>query len=89
MFDIQSIDPSFGRVLLEFQAIVERKKYVQSLCKEKSQDIDVCFRNSKIEDLCLDFTLPGYPDYVDASACSSEMVSFLKSYKFSVVRDFG
>lgn len=66
MFDIQSIDPAFGGVLLEFQAIVEGK----------SQDVDLSFRSSKIEDLCIDFTLPGYPDYVHVSACSSKMVSF-------------
>ncbi|KAK4481047.1 hypothetical protein RD792_011916 [Penstemon davidsonii] len=64
VFDIQSIDPAFGRTLLEFQAIVERKRYLRSLCEENSHDLDLCFRNTKIEDLCLDFTLPGYPDYV-------------------------
>ena len=25
---------------------------------------DLCFRWAPIEDLCLDFSLPGYPDYI-------------------------
>ncbi|KAI3474020.1 hypothetical protein Pfo_028808 [Paulownia fortunei] len=75
LYDIQSFDPAFGRALLEFQAVVERKEYLRSLCEEKSHDLDVRLRNSKIEDLCLDFTLPGYPDYVLVSGSDSKMVN--------------
>ncbi|KAG8376513.1 hypothetical protein BUALT_Bualt09G0071200 [Buddleja alternifolia] len=74
IYDIQSFDPAFGRALLEFQAVVERKAYLMSHCEEKSQDLDVCLRSTKIEDLCLDFTLPGYPDYALVSASDSKMV---------------
>ncbi|KAL0338398.1 UNVERIFIED_CONTAM: E3 ubiquitin-protein ligase UPL4 [Sesamum angustifolium] len=75
LYDIQSFDPASGRALLEFQAVVERKEYLRSLCKEESPDVDVCLRNTKIEDLCLDFTLPGYPDYVLVPETDSTMVN--------------
>lgn len=32
------------------------------------------FRDTSIEDLCLDFTLPGYPDIVLASGAHHSMV---------------
>ncbi|XP_011094716.1 E3 ubiquitin-protein ligase UPL4 isoform X1 [Sesamum indicum] len=75
LYDIQSFDPASGRALLEFQAVVERKEYLRSVCKEESADLDVCLRNTKIEDLCLDFTLPGYPDYVLVPETDSRMVN--------------
>ncbi|PSS23680.1 E3 ubiquitin-protein like [Actinidia chinensis var. chinensis] len=65
VYDIYSFDPGLGRALLEFQAVVERKRYFESICGENSTfKLDSCFRNTTIEDLCLDFTLPGYPDYI-------------------------
>ncbi|KAL0409876.1 UNVERIFIED_CONTAM: E3 ubiquitin-protein ligase UPL4 [Sesamum latifolium] len=75
LYDIQSFDPASGRALLEFQAVVERKEYLRSLCNEESPDFDVCLRNTKIEDLCLDFTLPGHPDYVLVPETDSRMVN--------------
>jgi len=33
------------------------------------------FRDQRFEDLCLDFTLPGYPDIVLASGTDHSMVS--------------
>ncbi|XP_075474736.1 E3 ubiquitin-protein ligase UPL4-like isoform X1 [Primulina tabacum] len=75
--DIRSFDPSLGKALLEFQAVVERKRCLRSLSEEESQDpsVGVCLRSIKIEDLCLDFTLPGYPDYDLVSAPDSKMVN--------------
>jgi E3 ubiquitin-protein ligase TRIP12 len=65
LYDIQSFDPELGRTLLEFQALVNRKKKMGSAFGENSSSaLDACFWNTKIEDLYLDFTLPGYPDYV-------------------------
>lgn len=65
LYDIQSFDPELGRTLLEFQALVNRKKNMGSAFGENSSSaLDACFWNTKIEDLYLDFTLPGYPDYV-------------------------
>lgn len=38
---------------------------MESISSENSTlKLDSSFRNTRIEDLCLDFTLPGYPDYV-------------------------
>ncbi|KZV58123.1 hypothetical protein F511_37571 [Dorcoceras hygrometricum] len=73
--DIRSIDPSLGKALLEFQATVERKRYLKSLSEEESQDPGLCLQSTKIEDLCLDFTLPGYPDYDLVLAPDSKMVN--------------
>ncbi|KAL2481452.1 E3 ubiquitin-protein ligase UPL4 [Abeliophyllum distichum] len=36
--------------------------------------LDLCFRNTRVEDLYLDFTLPGYPDYA-LIAASDKMVN--------------
>ncbi len=60
LYDIETLDPELGRTLLEMQALVRRKQ-----CLEASgQAADgLCFRGSRLEDLCLDFTLPGYPEY--------------------------
>lgn len=65
MYDIQSFDPELGRTLLEFSALVTRKKKMGSTSGENSSSaLDACFWNTRIEDLYLDFTLPGYPDYI-------------------------
>ncbi|KAL5716115.1 HECT-type E3 ubiquitin transferase [Ranunculus cassubicifolius] len=55
LYDFDSFDPGIGRILVEFQALVDRKKALVSS--------DFSFRDMSIEDLSLDFTLPGYPDY--------------------------
>lgn len=76
MYDIQSFDPELGRTLLEFQALVNRKKFLESVIEENSPpEFDLCFRDTRIEDLCLDFTLPGYPDYALASGPDHKMVT--------------
>ncbi|KAJ9184255.1 hypothetical protein P3X46_004000 [Hevea brasiliensis] len=65
LYDIQSIDPGLGRTLLEFHALVNRRKFMKSALIENSCSIsDACYRNTGIEDLALDFTVPGYPDYI-------------------------
>ncbi|XP_057778989.1 E3 ubiquitin-protein ligase UPL4 [Salvia miltiorrhiza] len=75
LYDIQSFDPALGRTLLEFLALVERNKYLTSHPEENMHDFNVCLRSTKIEDLCLDFTLPGYPDYALGSESQSKMVN--------------
>ncbi|KAI3951878.1 hypothetical protein MKW92_021484 [Papaver armeniacum] len=68
LYDIQSLDPALGRVLLEFQALVDRNRI--------SSPISALYvRNTKIDDLCLDFTLPGYPDYLLTSSEDHGMVN--------------
>ncbi|XP_050242873.1 E3 ubiquitin-protein ligase UPL4 isoform X2 [Quercus robur] len=88
LYDIQSFDPELGRTLLEFQALVNRKKFLESVREENSPpEFDSCFRNTRIEDLFLDFTLPGYPDYVLTSGADHKMVdmSNLEEYISLVV----
>lgn len=64
MYDILSFDAEFGKILQELQVLVERKRFLES-CSNHSQQIEeLGFRGAPIQDLCLDFTLPGYPDFV-------------------------
>ncbi|CAN4121598.1 unnamed protein product [Withania somnifera] len=88
VYDIQSFDPELGGVLLDFQALVERKRHQESLSEGKSSlDLELNFRNTKIGDLCLDYTLPGYPDYVLNSASDAKTVdsSNLEEYVLLIV----
>ncbi|KAJ7977013.1 E3 ubiquitin-protein ligase UPL4 [Quillaja saponaria] len=73
LYDIQSFDPGLGRTLQEFQALVNRQKFSQTGCSMFK--FDLCFRETTIEDLCLDFTLPGYPDIVLSSEPDHLMVN--------------
>ncbi|XP_028775983.1 E3 ubiquitin-protein ligase UPL4 isoform X3 [Neltuma alba] len=76
LYDIQSFDPGLGSVLQEFQAIVNRKKFLESVCGDNYvMEFDACFRDTKIEDLCLDFTLPGYPDIALTSGSDHTVVN--------------
>ncbi|XP_009622742.1 E3 ubiquitin-protein ligase UPL4 isoform X2 [Nicotiana tomentosiformis] len=88
VYDIQSFEPELGRALLEFQALVERKRHLESLSEGKpSLDLELNFGNTKIDDLYLDYTLPGYPDYVFNSASDAKMVdmSNLEEYVSLIV----
>ncbi|GER28678.1 E3 ubiquitin-protein ligase UPL4 [Striga asiatica] len=73
LYDIQSFDPALGKSLLEFQAVIEKRESLMPICGDKSHDVDVLLKDMTIEDLCLDFTLPGYPDY--ALVPDSKMVN--------------
>ncbi|KAG4383684.1 hypothetical protein GLYMA_13G136900v4 [Glycine max] len=76
LYDIQSFDPGLGKVLQEFQALVIRKKFVESVSGGNSElQHGLSFRDTRIEDLCLDFTLPGFPDIVLASGTDHTMVN--------------
>ncbi|KAI4369179.1 hypothetical protein MLD38_017656 [Melastoma candidum] len=73
--DIWSFDPQLGRTLAEFQSLVDRKRALESVCgMDSNLDNNLCFRGSKIEDLCLEFTVPGFPDYVLPISCDCKMV---------------
>lgn len=65
MHDIISFDAEVGKVLEELHALVCRKQFLES-SSDNNQDAiaDLRFCGARVEDLCLDFTLPGYPDYV-------------------------
>ena len=65
LHDILSFDVEFGKILQELQVLVSRKQYLESMGSDNQGAIvDLCFRGAPIEDLCLDFSLPGYPDYI-------------------------
>nr|GMD67633.1 E3 ubiquitin-protein ligase UPL4 isoform X1 [Ipomoea batatas] len=86
IYDIPSFDPELGRTLLEFHALAERKKHVESLRERKSTLMpELYFRNTKIEDLCLDFSLPGYPDYILTSDSETVDLSNLEEYVSLIV----
>ncbi|KAG1365699.1 E3 ubiquitin-protein ligase UPL4 [Cocos nucifera] len=76
IYDIQSFDPKLGRTLLEFQALVNRKKFLESISRKNYKCAsDLYYRNARIEDLCLDFTLPGYSNYELTLESNSKMVN--------------
>ncbi|XP_068492520.1 E3 ubiquitin-protein ligase UPL4 isoform X2 [Phaseolus vulgaris] len=77
LYDILSFDHGLGRVLQEFQALIIRKGVMESVNGGNSelQQCGLTFRDTRIEDLCLDFTLPGYPDIVLASGTDNSMVN--------------
>ena len=64
LHDIKFLDPELGATLQEMQNLVRRKQFLESSGNSKQTSQALLYRNTKIEDLCLDFTLPGYPDYV-------------------------
>ncbi|XP_058090942.1 E3 ubiquitin-protein ligase UPL3-like isoform X2 [Magnolia sinica] len=65
LHDILSFDVEFGKILREMQVLVYRKQYLEARVSNDQKAIaDLRFRGAPIEDLCLDFTLPGYPDYI-------------------------
>ncbi|KAM0991086.1 hypothetical protein ACFX13_009640 [Malus domestica] len=76
VYDILSFDPELGKTLLEFKALVDRKRFSESIHGESTTlKFDSCFRKTQIEDLCLDFTLPGYPDFILSSRPDHKMVN--------------
>ncbi|XP_074312089.1 E3 ubiquitin-protein ligase UPL4 isoform X2 [Silene latifolia] len=87
--DIQTFDPELGRTLLEFQALVDRRRFLEVGCtKNVPHGVILGFRGSSVEDLCLDFTLPGYPDYILASETDDNMMvssSNLEDYLCTVL----
>lgn len=75
LYDIISFDIGLGSSLIEFQALVERQKILcSSFGKSKPVKSEIYFHDTRIEDLSLDFTLPGYPDFMLRSAHDQQMV---------------
>lgn len=65
MHDILTFDAELGKTFQELHVLVCRKQYLESTSGDHSDAImDLRFRGAPIEDLCFDFTLPGYPDYI-------------------------
>ncbi|XP_074275667.1 E3 ubiquitin-protein ligase UPL3-like [Silene latifolia] len=86
LHDILSFDPEIGRTLQELQALVCRKQYLESIGGDHPDAIgELCFRGTPIGDLCLDFTLPGYPDYVLKPGDETVDINNLEEYISLVV----
>ncbi|KAL0923505.1 hypothetical protein M5K25_007564 [Dendrobium thyrsiflorum] len=65
LYDILSFDTEFGKILQELQILVSRKKVLETSGRGNQRvTTNLYFRGAPIEDLCLDFSLPGYPDYI-------------------------
>ncbi|KAK7312253.1 hypothetical protein VNO77_36002 [Canavalia gladiata] len=65
LHDILFVDAELGKTLQELNALVCRKHYIESTGGSYTNAIaNLNFRGARVEDLCLDFTLPGYPDYI-------------------------
>ncbi|KAL5231047.1 hypothetical protein ABZP36_029823 [Zizania latifolia] len=76
LYDIHSFDPELATTLMEFEALAARRKYLESSsCGDCKGTSDLSYRGCRIEDLAIDFTLPGYPEYVLSSESSSNNVS--------------
>ncbi|XP_044947062.1 E3 ubiquitin-protein ligase UPL4-like [Hordeum vulgare subsp. vulgare] len=76
IYDIPSFDPELGKTVLEFQALVKRKKFLEkSSEKTPNRNADLSYKNVRLEDLCLDFTLPGNPDYELVPGGSEKIVT--------------
>lgn len=76
MHDILTYDAELGKHLQELHVLVCRKQNLESTSGDSSEAVaDLRLRGASIEDLCLDFTLPGYPDYIlkpgDENVCFS------------------
>uniref|UniRef100_A0A7I4DP31 HECT domain-containing protein n=1 Tax=Physcomitrium patens TaxID=3218 RepID=A0A7I4DP31_PHYPA len=63
LYDMQTVDPDLGRTLFEMQGLIQRKQFLEGHGGKREEVEALNFRGSKLEDLCLDFTLPGYPEY--------------------------
>ncbi|WVZ96018.1 hypothetical protein U9M48_041707, partial [Paspalum notatum var. saurae] len=87
IYDIPSFDPELGKTLVEFQAVVRRKKFLERSSRTSNPSADLSYRNVKLEDLCLDFTLPGNPEYELVPRGSEKMVTLesLEEYVSLVV----
>ncbi|TVU18117.1 hypothetical protein EJB05_34191 [Eragrostis curvula] len=76
IYDIPLIDPELGKTVIEFQALVSRKKFLEtSSIQTSSPAADLSFHNVALDDLCIDFTLPGNPEYELVPRGSDKMLT--------------
>ncbi|CAL4893978.1 unnamed protein product [Urochloa decumbens] len=90
IYDIQSFDSELAISLMEFQAIACRRKYAESkLTRDCHIVSDLTYRGCRIEDLAIDFALPGYPDYRLSSGSRSDSLNVdnLEEYVHHVVEE--
>ncbi|KFK30462.1 hypothetical protein AALP_AA7G264200 [Arabis alpina] len=86
LHDIISFDAELGKTLQELRVLVARKHYLEAIGGVNSGVAsDLCLRGSRIEDLCLDFTLPGYPEYILRAGDEIVDINSLEEYISLVV----
>ncbi|KAL6517434.1 E3 ubiquitin-protein ligase upl3 [Orobanche minor] len=83
LHDIISFDAELGTTLQELRALVCRKEYLESLGSYNPQELH--FRGASAQDLCLDFSLPGYPEYILKPGYENVDISTLGDYVSLVV----
>ncbi|CAI9786404.1 unnamed protein product [Fraxinus pennsylvanica] len=83
LHDIISFDAELGTTLQEMHALVCRKQYLESMGSRSLDDLR--FHGASIEELCLDFTLPGYPEYVLKPGDKNVDINSLEDYISLVV----
>jgi E3 ubiquitin-protein ligase TRIP12 len=83
IYDILSFDPELGRTLLEFQALVEKRESLQSdSVGNHASTSNLDYHGTKIEELGLDFSLPGYAEYLLSDQNNSEFVIIFIAWHF-------
>ncbi|KAM7260004.1 hypothetical protein ACFE04_015745 [Oxalis oulophora] len=82
LHDILSFDADLGKHLQELHALVCRKKHLESTGGDTA---GLHFQGGPIEDLCLDFTVPGYPDYILKAGDETVDINSLEQYVSLVV----
>ncbi|CAH2074396.1 unnamed protein product [Thlaspi arvense] len=76
LFDIHFVDPELCKTLVELQALARRRKiFAEAQSDSGEAKCNLSFRGTKIEDLCLEFSLPGYTDYALAPHSVNDMVN--------------
>ncbi|KAK4437635.1 E3 ubiquitin-protein ligase UPL3 [Sesamum alatum] len=83
LHDIISFDVELGTTLQELQALVHRKQYLESIRSYNPEELR--FRGASIEDLYLDFSVPGYPEYILRPGDVNVDASSLEDYVSLVV----
>uniref|UniRef100_A0A0E0DSM4 HECT-type E3 ubiquitin transferase n=1 Tax=Oryza meridionalis TaxID=40149 RepID=A0A0E0DSM4_9ORYZ len=74
IYDIHSFDPELAMTLMEFKALSARRKYLESSSSGDCKST-LSYRGCRIEDLAIEFALPGYPEYVLSLENSLDNVS--------------
>ncbi|KAI8816747.1 uncharacterized protein EV422DRAFT_500983 [Fimicolochytrium jonesii] len=89
---LRHVDPSLYKSLLDLKKYVHIKRSIESNTKlSKAERVerlaDITVRGARLEDLCLDFTLPGYPTYelIENGAQVAVSIDNVEKYIDSVV----
>ncbi|QCE16910.1 E3 ubiquitin-protein ligase TRIP12 [Vigna unguiculata] len=86
LHDILFIDAELGKTLQELNALVRRKHYVESVGGSYTDTLfNLHFHGAPVEDLCLDFTLPGFPEYTLKPGDETVDINNLEEYISLVV----